>query len=161
MEDETMAEYDINEIDISGAVERFAVVETKTGTPMIRFTLRCWKELIQVVAFKEQAGVRLREGERVEVKGYIQSTRWTDKDGNAKSGFQVVANKGIFYADALARFTVIPNGPRPLEPRTMPPVPSSAQERPGPTAQTLPMPPGPQAERPGVMVAGENENLPF
>ena len=147
-----MANFDINEIDISGAVERFAVVETKTGTPMIRFTLRCWRELIQVVAFKEQAGVRLREGERVEVTGYIQSTRWTDKDGNARSGFQVVA-KGIFYADAIARFTIIPDGMRPLVPRASPP---------GPTAQALPMMgASPQAERPGVMVAGENENLPF
>ena len=156
-----MTDYDINEIDISGAVERFAVVATKTGTPMIRFTIRCWKELIQVVAFKEQAGVRLREGERVEVKGHIQSTRWTDKDGNARSGFQVVASKGIFYADAITRFTVIPNGPRPLTPRTMPPAPSPAQERPGPTAQTLPMAAALQAERPGVMVADDDENLPF
>lgn len=156
-----MEQYDINEIDISGAVERFVVVTTKTGTPMIRFTLRCWKEAIQVVAFKEQAGVRLREGERVEVLGYIQSTRWTDKDGNARSGFQVVANKGIFYADAVARFTVIPNGPRPLTPRTRPSAPSPAQGVTGPTAQTLPLTPGPQAERPGVMAADEDENLPF
>ena len=84
--------FDINSVRITGTVERFDIVSTKTGTPMIRLTVRCFKELFTVVAFKELAeATRLNAGERVEVRGRVQSNTWTDKDGNKRYGFQVVA----------------------------------------------------------------------
>ena len=84
--------YDINAIRITGTVERFDIVSTKAGTPMIRLTVRCFKELFTVVAFKELAETtRLNAGERVEVRGRVQSNTWADRDGNKRYGFQVVA----------------------------------------------------------------------
>ena len=86
------ATFDKNSAKVSGMVERFDVVNTKTGTPMIRFTLRCWRERIQIVAFKELAtATMLRPGERVEVEGRIQSTQLSAPDGSRRTGFQIVA----------------------------------------------------------------------
>ena len=144
-----MAEYDINNIHVSGTVATFKRVETKTGTPMVRFVIQCWKERMAVVAFKDVAEfTELSPGERVEVKGHIQSTLWKDESGNTRSGFQIIA-KDIWtdgqIVDALPRPSL--SGPR--------------NGRSGPAAQALPLQPGPPAERPGVMVATEDENLPF
>ena len=86
------AAYDKNSAKVSGMVERFDVVNTRTGTPMIRFALRCWRERIQIVAFKELATTTmLRPGERVEVEGRIQGTQWSAPDGARRTGFQIVA----------------------------------------------------------------------
>ena len=86
--------FDINQIRITGTVETFDVINTKTGTPMIKASVRCYKELFTVVAFKElAASTILTLGERVEVNGRIQSTAWTDKDGNKRYGFRVVATE--------------------------------------------------------------------
>ena len=86
--------FDVNSIRITGTVEVFNVVSTKTGTPMIKASVRCYKELFTVVAFKELAeSTILTIGERVEVKGRIQSNDWTDKDGNKRYGFRVVATE--------------------------------------------------------------------
>lgn len=84
--------YDVNHVRLSGTVERFETVATKTGTPMIRFALRCWKEWATIVAFKDLAAqTTLNRGERVEVTGRIQSTQWTAKDGTTRNGWQIVA----------------------------------------------------------------------
>ena len=86
--------FDANHIRITGTVERFDNIQTKTNTPMIKASVRCYKELFTVVAFKELAeSTILTIGERVEVKGRIQSTAWTDKDGNKRYGFRVVATE--------------------------------------------------------------------
>ena len=86
--------FDTNHIRITGTVEEFNIINTRTGTPMIKASVRCYKELFTVVAFKEVAeSIRLSIGERVEVNGRIQSTAWTDKDGNKRYGFQVVATE--------------------------------------------------------------------
>lgn len=86
------AKFDKNCAKVSGLVERFDVVNTKTGTPMIRFAIRCWRERIQIVAFKELATTTmLRPGERVEVEGRIQGTQWSAPDGSRRTGFQIVA----------------------------------------------------------------------
>ena len=86
--------FDANHIRITGTVERFDNIQTKTNTPMIKASVRCYKELFTVVAFKELAeSIRLSIGERVEVNGRIQSTAWTDKDGNNRYGFRVVATE--------------------------------------------------------------------
>lgn len=86
------ATFDKNSAKVSGMVERFDVVNTKTGTPMIRFALRCWRERIQIVAFKELATTTmLRPGDRVEVEGRIQGTQWSAPDGTRRTGFQIVA----------------------------------------------------------------------
>lgn len=144
-----MSDYDINSIHVSGTVAAFRRVETKTGTPMIRFIIQCWRERMTVVAFKDVAEFTdLAPGERVEVKGHIQSTLWKDENDNTRSGFQIIAKDiwtGGFVVDGRLAGPALP-GPR--------------NGRSGPTAQALPLT-RPQAERPGVMVATEDENLPF
>lgn len=86
--------YDINQSHLSGTVEAFRRVQTSTGTPMVTFRLRCWQEIIKVVAFKElAASLTLADGARVEVKGRIQSTSWQATDGTWHNGFQVVARE--------------------------------------------------------------------
>lgn len=86
--------FDINHIRITGTVEQFDTINTRTGTPMVKASVRCFKELFIVVAFKELASFTiLTIGDRVEVKGRIQSNDWTDKDGNKRYGFQVVATE--------------------------------------------------------------------
>lgn len=85
--------YDQNECRISGKVEKFAVVNTKTGTPMIRFSIACNKERFTVVAFKGLAeATRLNDGDQVSVIGAIQSTSWEGKDGVKKYGFQFIGS---------------------------------------------------------------------
>ncbi|KAF0189316.1 MAG: hypothetical protein FD168_571 [Desulfobulbaceae bacterium] len=86
--------YDKNEIHISGKCERFSVITTKTGTPMIKFSVRCNREQIAVVAFNELAdATRLNDVEEVTVSGAIQSTSWQAKDGSQRYGFQIIASK--------------------------------------------------------------------
>jgi DNA polymerase III alpha subunit len=85
--------YDKNEIHISGKCERFSVITTKTGTPMIKFSVRCNREQIAVVAFNELAdATRLNDVEEVTVSGAIQSTSWQGKDGVQKYGYQIIAS---------------------------------------------------------------------
>ena len=85
--------YDLNECKISGKIDRFTIVNTKTGTPMIRFSVACNKEQIAVVAFKALAdATRLIDGEEVTVSGAIQSTSWQGKDGVQKYGYQIIAS---------------------------------------------------------------------
>ena len=67
--------YDQNEIHISGTVESFKVISTKTGTPMIKFFVRCNKEKISVVSFNELAeSTQLNDGEEVSIIVSAQGT---------------------------------------------------------------------------------------
>jgi single-stranded DNA-binding protein len=85
--------YDQNECHLSGKVENFTIINTKTGTPMIRFSISCNKERLTVVAFKGLADdTRLNEGDQVSIIGAIQSTSWEGKDGVKKYGFQFIAS---------------------------------------------------------------------
>lgn len=84
--------FDINAIRITGTVEQFNTVNTRTGTPMVKLVVRCFKELFTVVAFNELAEATvLSIGDRVEVRGRVQSNTWTDQEGNKRYGVQVVA----------------------------------------------------------------------
>jgi single-stranded DNA-binding protein len=86
--------YDKNECNISGKVEGFQVVATRTGTSMIKFRVLCKKEKISIVAFKELAdATRLTDGEEVSIIGAIQQTAWEGKDGVKRYGFQIIASK--------------------------------------------------------------------
>jgi len=132
--------FDVNIIRVSGTVTDFRRIQTKTGTPMIRFAIQCWKERITIVAFKELAEfVALVPGQRVEVRGSIQSTSWKDDQGNARSGFQVIAKDIMGDGDVLIEVE-----------------PGSPARRAG--QQALPMQ---SKERQGVMAAGKDEGLPF
>jgi len=85
---------DINKIHLTGTVESFKVIATKTGTPMIRCTLASGKEKITVIAFNEVAeSTRLEEGARISLVGSVQSTSWEGKDGVKRFGWQVIANE--------------------------------------------------------------------
>jgi len=85
---------DLNECHFTGLVEQFYIIQTKTGTPMVKAFVLCGKERLTVIAFKELAdATRLNEGERVAVSGAIQSTSWESKDGVKRYGFQVIASE--------------------------------------------------------------------
>ncbi len=86
--------YDKNESHLSGKVEGFTIVNTKTGTPMIRFFIVCNKEKLAVVAFKQLADcTRLIDGEQVSITGAIQTTSWEGKDGVKRYGVQIIATR--------------------------------------------------------------------
>lgn len=90
---------DLNFFRFSGVVERFDRITTKTGMAMISFVVRCWKERVRVVAFRDLAEqTTLAAGDRVEIVGRVQGTEWQDKDGNRRSGWQVIASE-IHIAD--------------------------------------------------------------
>ena len=127
-------DFDINEAKFSGTVETFRRIETKTGTPMIRFAFRCWKEAIHAVAFKDVAAqTTLAPGDRVKVRGRVRGTSWQDSEGNQRGGWEVVADE----------------------------ITASPSERQAqPQQQAIPL--RRQAERPGVMAAhADEEPLPF
>ena len=85
---------DIIEFRFSGTIERFDRIATKTGTPMVAFLAMCWKERIRIVAFKDLAEqTELTPGNRVEVRGHIQTTAWTDQNGQQRTGWQVIAHE--------------------------------------------------------------------
>jgi single-stranded DNA-binding protein len=85
--------YDVNECRFTGKVEGFTIVNTKTGTPMIRFRVCCNKEKVSIVAFKALAdATRLFEGDQVSIVGALQQTAWADKDGIRRYGIQIIAN---------------------------------------------------------------------
>ena len=143
--------FDVNIIKVSGTVTEFRRVQTKTGTPMIRFAIQCWKERIIVVAFKELAEfVALVPGQRVEVRGSIQSTCWKDEQGNTRSGFQVIARDIMSDDDVLLE----------VDPETGLSALQGGNGRPERRQQALPMPKQTRDRR-GVMAAGKNEGLPF
>jgi hypothetical protein len=74
--------YDVNECRFTGTVEGFTVVNTKTGTPMIRFFLACNKERIATVAFKALAdATRLNDGDQV----VLLSARSRRRAGRART----------------------------------------------------------------------------
>ena len=88
-----MADFDINRAKFTGTVERFDRIATRTGTPMVKVLLRCYKEAVSVVAFKDLAeDTDLAPGDRVEVRGKIQSTSWTAPDGTRRQGWQLIAD---------------------------------------------------------------------
>jgi single-stranded DNA-binding protein len=85
---------DRNECNLSGTVESFQIVPTKTGTPMIKFFLLAGKEKVSVVAFRDLADqTRLSPGDRAAIMGTIQSTSWEGKDGVKRYGFQIIASE--------------------------------------------------------------------
>ena len=103
---------DINDFRFSGIVERFDRIQTKTGTAMISFTVRCWRETIRAIAFKELAEqTELTRGDRIEVRGHIQTTTWTDKQGQLRSGWQCVASEIRITADDTDRQQEQPRPP--------------------------------------------------
>ncbi len=95
---------DKNQAVFSGRVERFAIVQTKTQTPMIRVALISGKELVDVVAFRTLAEeTRLRENDEIEVAGAIRSNGWVAKDGGKHYGWQLVATSIEILAKAPRR----------------------------------------------------------
>ena len=81
--------YDKNHCRFSGTIQDFKRIDTRTGTLMTSFKLKCWKETIKVVAFKENA-IDLINGSRVEITGKLQSSSW-EYEGQKYHGFQIVA----------------------------------------------------------------------
>ena len=87
-------DHDINKCHITGTVERFDRIATKIGTPMIKTLVRCHKESIPVVAFKDLAeATHLEAGDRVVVRGRVQSTSWTGQDGVKRSKHRITVDE--------------------------------------------------------------------
>jgi len=85
--------YDINEIRITGTVVFFNRIPTKTGKSMATLFVRCWKQMVSVVAFDALAEQTIHSGDRIEVKGYAQGKNYTGKDGIKHEGWQIVAKE--------------------------------------------------------------------
>lgn len=83
--------YDKNKCSFSGEVNHWRRIQTKTGTPMTTFSLKCYKTIVKMIAFGDQA-IDLEDGQRVEITGRLQNNNWTDKDGNKHYGYQVVVD---------------------------------------------------------------------
>lgn len=126
-----MAEFDINRCHFTGTVERFDRIATKTGTAMVKALVRCYKETVQVVAFRDLAeDTDLQAGDRVEVRGRIQNTSWTAQDGSRRYGWQLVAESITLDGETQ------PGAP--LTGETQPPAPAPPappSPRPGPPAR--------------------------
>ncbi len=86
---------------------------TKTGTPVATFTLAVDRNLrkcaeaqqtvdfINIVAWRgaaEFVSKWFKKGQFVAVSGRIQSRNFTDKDGNNRTDFEVVADE-VFFAE--------------------------------------------------------------
>lgn len=82
---------DINEIRITGTVERYN--KYTSGKPMIRLLVNVWRERVPVIAFGDLAARGFSEGSRIEARGFIQSTAYTAKDGAKRYGWQIVARE--------------------------------------------------------------------
>ncbi len=110
---------DQNECRFSGVVEQFAVIATKTGTPMVKLMLLAGRERVSVVAFRDLAErTRLNEGDRVELAGPLQSNSWEGQDGVRRYGWQIIANRLEIIRPAAAPPSAAP-GSRPVQ--TVPP----------------------------------------
>jgi len=85
---------DINDFRFSGTVEEFRrITNTKSGQPMIAFTVLCWKQKVRAVAFRDlAASTELSTGDRVEVHGIVENRTWTDKLGQARTGWHCLAS---------------------------------------------------------------------
>jgi single-stranded DNA-binding protein len=115
---------DLNEFRFSGTVQRFDRIQTNTGTAMVSFSVMCWKERIRTIAFKALADqTELSPGDWVEVRGHIQSTSWTDKHGQLRTGWQCIAHE-LHRADCQQ--------PDQLPPRTSPPARQQSGRQPDP-----------------------------
>jgi len=126
--------FDINEIHITGAIERRDAYDTKTGKPMMRLIVRCWKESMAVIVFDDLArqAKHFIVGDRAEVFGFIQSTVYTGKDGVKRYGYQVVAKELRRDAGQADRTSASPGGDSPAhpEPVTAPPLATDRLGRP-------------------------------
>ena len=91
---------DRNEFFFSGVVEDFKRIQTRTGTPMIAFQVRCWRESIRCIAFKSIAEqTELTKGDYIECRGHVQGKEWIDREGNKRSGWQVVCHEITLAGD--------------------------------------------------------------
>ena len=83
--------YDVNDCRFSGTISDIREIKTRTGTLMSSFRLQCWRENIRCVCFKEVAekALTFADGDRVEIKGKVQSSNWQKDDGTKVYSYQV------------------------------------------------------------------------
>ena len=75
--------FDINTLHVSGTVSQIRPIQTRSGIAMTQFRIQSWKEEVRCVAFRELANQIVDDyenGDRIEVKGRMQSSNW-EKDG--------------------------------------------------------------------------------
>jgi len=84
---------DINEIRLSGTLERLTKVKTKTGVTMATFLLKVGKDRFKVACFKNVATAILKCGDsaRISVTGSGSINSWKDNDDRWHNDFQVTA----------------------------------------------------------------------
>jgi single-stranded DNA-binding protein len=83
--------YDLNDCRFTGTVQQIRPIQTQSGIPMVQFRIQCWRETIRCVAFKELANQIVeyyQTGDRIELRGRIQSSNW-EQDGAKVYSYQV------------------------------------------------------------------------
>lgn len=103
----------LNQVTIHGRMTQDAEIrKTADGVSVTSFTIACDKDFkakgkdretdfIPVVAWRglaERVAASFHKGTAIIVSGRIQSTAWTDKDGNARRGMEVLA-ENIYFAE--------------------------------------------------------------
>jgi single-stranded DNA-binding protein len=88
---------------ISGTLHQAAqaAIGGASGRPYVKATIRVAVQdgpalFIKVVTFSDTVGqtlLELAEGDTVAVAGSLKPTAWTDRDGNARAGADVVAHQ--------------------------------------------------------------------
>lgn len=86
-----MGDFDINSCHCSGRIIDIREIKTKTGLPMARLSILCWRDDFTLVAFDNLAQHLLQHyqnGSRLEVRGKLQSSKWEKGDTKYHS-FQI------------------------------------------------------------------------
>lgn len=100
----------LNSINIMGRLTRAPELRhTLNGIPVASFTLACDRDygkkderetdFIDIVAWRhtgEFASTYFQKGQLVAVQGRLQSRKWTDKEGNKRISFEIVADRVHF-----------------------------------------------------------------
>lgn len=108
--------------------------QTPTGVSVVSFRLACDRnyadksgnracDFINVVAWRNTAefvGRYFQKGRMIALEGSIQTRSYTDKDGNKRTAFEVIADQ-VYFADSKQ------SGDRPAAPRNFP-TPDSFEE---------------------------------
>lgn len=106
--------FSLNEVNLLGNVTNQPELnQTQKGTVMTKFGLATnegrkkddgeWEtttEFHNCVAFGKTAEIiesKIKKGEKVFIKGKIQSSNYTDKDGNKKRNYSIIVNQVFIF----------------------------------------------------------------
>ncbi len=84
---------DINEIKLSGTINKFYRLKTKAGGPMVKMLLKVGKDTFWVLGYGNVASAitALKEGDELAISGTAQMNNWRDEAGDWHNDFNAVA----------------------------------------------------------------------